>query len=468
MACHRTLAPIHGATLATVARRLAAGSCLLALVGCGGGGGGSAGVTGSVAGLLGSGLVLEVNGQQVAVAAGSAGFEGLASADGSLKIAVRTQPVSPVQLCAVQSTPPGVDCATPTELLLAAGTSPRGLQLLAVHPTSGALAALAGGSTALPDDTTPSALAVSVDGRTGYVLLQRGIAVPGSVQMVQIDTARGTLTPPGAGTLPVGRQPAGVALHPSGRWLYVSAQDGLHVVAVDGSAGRLTPLAGSPFPIPADAGRPAITPDGRFAYLNDSVGRSIHALALDAGTGAPTPLTTSPLAAGIQPSPLAVHPSGRYAYSAETSLGGRGTVGAWAIDAATGALTALAGSPITLPAANASLGESPAQMLLNPAGDTLWAWGWQAMRTARIDPLTGALSATPGTAPPTLVLSAVGVLAVARSGRFLFDAMPCCVFGTGIATLAIDGSTGALASVAGSPFATGSTGQVLAAVPVVR
>src|SRR5512136_277907 len=93
-----------------------------------------------------------------------------------------------------------------------------------------------------------------------------------------------------------------------------------------------------------------------FAYvLTDA--SSVRAFSVNASTGTLTEIGGSPFATGPSPRAFAVHPTGKFAYIVSGSSG----VFAYAINSLTGALTAIAGSP--LPA-----GQYPNWVAADPIG----------------------------------------------------------------------------------------------------
>lgn len=86
----------------------------------------------------------------------------------------------------------------------------------------------------------------------------------------------------------------------------------------------------------------AVDPLDNFVYVSNLGSDNISAFALDAATGALTVVAGSPFAAGTQPSSVAVDPTGMFAYVVNA---GAGTVSVYAIDATTGALTPISASP---------------------------------------------------------------------------------------------------------------------------
>src|SRR5690242_1573490 len=79
-----------------------------------------------------------------------------------------------------------------------------------------------------------------------------------------------------------------------------------------------------------------------FAYVTNSGSNTISAFTIDASTGTLAPISGSPFPSGTQPLSVAIHPSGRFAY---VSNGLSNDVSAYSINPSTGALTPVPGSP---------------------------------------------------------------------------------------------------------------------------
>ena len=93
----------------------------------------------------------------------------------------------------------------------------------------------------------------------------------------------------------------------------------------------------------------ALEPVDSFVYVANAGSNNISGFKLSSGVLAPLPGLA--FAAGMQPSSVAVDPTGKFAYAANS---GSGNISAYAVDAATGELTNLSGSPFPvglLPAA---------------------------------------------------------------------------------------------------------------------
>jgi 6-phosphogluconolactonase len=197
---------------------------------------------------------------------------------------------------------------------------------------------------------------------------------------------------------------------------------------------------------------------GRFAYVSGHYG--IYCYAVDAVTGALTALAGSPCDSGVLTG-VAVDPSGRFAYA---TLGSSNEVRAYAINSSTGNLTAIVGSQLD------GGGIDPVDITVDPSGQFVYMANYSGSIAAfTIDSVTGGLTAVSGspfpTAPP-IVGSVPGVVSVTvdPTGKFLYAALD----QGDISAYVINSSTGALTPVAGSPFLAGSLPQSVRVDPSGR
>ncbi|MFZ1766233.1 MAG: beta-propeller fold lactonase family protein, partial [Candidatus Nitrotoga sp.] len=93
-----------------------------------------------------------------------------------------------------------------------------------------------------------------------------------------------------------------------------------------------------------------------FAYVANQNSDNVSAYTIDAGTGVLTPVTGSPFPAGDAPRSVTVSPNGAFAYVANLISS---NVSAYTINAVTGTLTPVAGSPFTAGTAPTSVTVSP-------------------------------------------------------------------------------------------------------------
>jgi 6-phosphogluconolactonase (cycloisomerase 2 family) len=239
-----------------------------------------------------------------------------------------------------------------------------------------------------------------------------------------------------------------IAVTCHGPFVYLVAGSGISANTIDVNTGALLPVRGSPFssasPSGAQSGAVVVDAMAKFAYLANAQSDNISVLTIDAGTGALAPVTGSPFAAGAAPQIVAIHPSGKFLYSANYASG---NVSGYAIDASTGALTQVAGSPF--PAglgAGTGLGHGPS-VLIDPSGSFAYVINAAASSISawRIDATSGALSEVPGS--PFATGPGPGDSAMDARGRFLYV-----LAGNGIDAFSIDPASGTLTSLAGSPY----------------
>lgn len=265
----------------------------------------------------------------------------------------------------------------------------------------------------------------------------------GQISTLKVDTNAGTLSSAAVST---GSNGVSIAVNPAGTFLYAAD---LSANAIDAfsisSAGVLSTLSGSPFSAPGSGGINGVTIDttGRFLYASGTTASGgtgtgiVDAFSIDAPTGALTSVTGSPFAAGISPAQLMVDPSG-HLYVNDASAG------ILAFSTSGGGLTPIVGSPFPI----GSRG-----LAITPNGKYLYAIDVSTVVTAySIAPSSGSLtqvSGSPFLEPTGGAFS--GKVIVDPKGKFLY------VYNTfgqvTISGLAIDDSTGALSVVTGSPFA---------------
>ncbi len=192
----------------------------------------------------------------------------------------------------------------------------------------------------------------------------------------------------------------------------------------------------------------AVDPSGRFAYAVGATSNTISAYTINATTGQLTQVSGSPWATGELPQSITIDPSGKFVYVANQTSN---NISAYTINGDTGALTPVPSSPF--PA-----GDDPGSVAIDPTGRFAYANNLDDspggdVSGYTINPTTGALTLMPGS--PFLVGSGAFGLAIAPSGEFGYVGFG---NGTQITAFSIDPTTGIPTEVAGSPFAMGGAG----------
>lgn len=272
------------------------------------------------------------------------------------------------------------------------------------------------------------------------------VAVSGSGEIAGFDTsASGGLTPLSGSPFAGAPASYGVTITPDGKRLYVANTSGTSISAFDVAAdGNLSPLPGSPFSSSAPTYGGAVSPDGSLYFVANYDSDEVSVYSVGSG-GALSQVPGSPFAAGEGPIGLAVSPDGKFLYVTNNDFLNNVTpsnISAYAIGAG-GALSPLGGSPF-------AAGLNPGAIGVDPDGRFLYVANFRSDNVAvyAIAP-SGGLSQVPGS-PFATGGQPYGV-AAGPDGTRLFVTNS---FTNNVSAFAV-AADGALTAVAGSPFAAG-------------
>jgi 6-phosphogluconolactonase (cycloisomerase 2 family) len=149
--------------------------------------------------------------------------------------------------------------------------------------------------------------------------------------------------------------PINLAVAPSGKFLYAAVgTNGIEVFSIS-PTGVLALVDQTPSAT-TNTSNLAISPNGQFLFAVDG-DKTVSAYTIDAASGKLTLVAGSPFAAGDQPAAVAVDPSGRFVYVANQ---GSNDVSAYSINS-NGALTEISGSPFIA-------GVQPISVTVDPSG----------------------------------------------------------------------------------------------------
>jgi len=389
------------------------------------------------------------------------------------------------------SSPEGITITPSGKFLYVANNSTSTVSAYSIDAGTGALTAAPGSPYSALN--APNGVIVDPTGKFVYVTSSPTDAVLGYT----INAKTGALTLLSPVPVDTGQSPFNMTFDQSGKFLFVANIDSSNISAysVNPGSGALTPVAGSPFmtgganpfSVVVDAsnqflyatdqsddvsifsinsggsltlrqtvatrsgsammamtsGTTPVTYTSRFAYAANFGGDNVSGFTVDAETGALTEVSGSPFAAGPAPFNVITDPAGKFAYvvnSYEGSGSDAGSLSAYTINASTGILTAITGSPF-------GTGIFPLTGAVDPSGRFLYVGG-ELATFFTINASTGALTAQ------ALPGFETNLMALDPSGRFLYAAI-----GTStIVTYNIDPSSGALtmASSATGPVSTES------------
>lgn len=284
------------------------------------------------------------------------------------------------------------------------------VSMYTIDSTSGTLTSA--GPPVTTGDFGADSVAVDPSGKFAYVANWGEGNTAGSVSTYTINGLTGTLTPTGTIQAPCAPPPSpgscaprSLAVHPSGKFVYVANEGGftptsVSMYAIDATMGVLT-LIGT---VAVDGRAVSVTvePFGKFAYVADggdnsdgSKGVNVSMYSIDGTTGVLTSI--GKIAAGVSPSSITIHPNGKFVYVGNS---GSNDLSIYTIDVTTGKLT-LAGT------VNGILG-----ILIHPSGK----FGYVGSSIYNIDPTTGALTF----AGTTGAGSSPGPSTIHPSGKFAY------------------------------------------------
>ncbi len=221
------------------------------------------------------------------------------------------------------------------------------IQAFTIDHTTGALSTVSG-------SPFPTSGADSITSDPAGRFLFVGNATTGSISVFQINATTGALvaapnSPFTAFNLDFADN---LAVDGSGKFLYVSQGSAflpVYAFFIDQTTGALTPTTLSPFGLNVAKLRTDFT--GKYAVgISTNIGDdSLYVFSIDPTAGTLTPVNGSPFATtAAQLSDLRVHPSSQFVYSFGSDSNGNITpVEGFSLNASTGALSPLSGSPFT-------------------------------------------------------------------------------------------------------------------------
>lgn len=284
-----------------------------------------------------------------------------------------------------------------------ANESSASISIFAINAATGAMTPLTGSP--FVAWSGPRCVAVDPLGRFLYMAVSSGgSGFGGSVAAYTIDTATGLLTEVAGSPYIEGIWPVYVAIHPSGKFAYVaySSQEVVTSFEIDAATGAIKSI--SSINATEWTGCIAIHPSGKFAYVMSR--RSIGTRSIDADTGKLTPVSSGGLYyADATLLSFAVHPSGLFAYMAGMpNPVSAPAVTAISIDTATGRLTEVAVLPIANGWHNVAIDPSGKFLYVSGSGNKVFVFA--------VDPATGMLTELAGS--PLTIRESLGRLEFIR------------------------------------------------------
>ncbi|MBT9332839.1 lactonase family protein [Paracidobacterium acidisoli] len=236
----------------------------------------------------------------------------------------------------------------------------------------------------------------------------------------------------------------------TGDYLYVAnSNSSLNTVAgFSIASGKLAGTNSSPYAIAVTPTTIAITPNNKYLYVADAIAGAIYGYTInsDGSLSVINNGNNGLVATQVYPLAMRVDTSGNWLVIADVSS----DTAVFSVNSSSGALTFVSGTQVALTPGSAG------RIAFNPADNLAFvAMGTGGVNVLNFNSSTGAISANQklasGQAGGTSLSDTS--LAVSPGGNFLFVTETT----TGVKVLSI-ASNGALTSIAGSPYSTGSSG----------
>lgn len=368
-------------------------------------------ISGTVNGMIGSGLVLQNNGgdDRAITANGAFTFNTALNNGTAYSVTVKTQPTNPSQTCAVLNGSGSMNGSPVSNVVVSCvmNSNPVTVDTLGKYAyvstintsaiasyTIGASGALTG-ITGVTAGTRPNPVTIISIGdpatQYAYVSNMGNETTLGTISVYTIQSD-GVLSP--GTTVDVGRYPSAVTVDPAGKFAYVAnmGSNSISAFKINQTTGALTDgTTANTENAPTSV---TIDPLGKFAYAANMGSNSISVYTIDSTTGALSLSTVTPsVAAGTTPVSVTIYAdSAKVAKFAYVANMGSGSISVYTIDSTTGALT---------PGAAVAAGTSPMSVTIDTTGQFAYASNMRSSNISvyTIDSTTGALTA--GTAAPT-------------------------------------------------------------------
>jgi 6-phosphogluconolactonase (cycloisomerase 2 family) len=306
-------------------------------------------------------------------------------------------------------------------------------------PTQGGLLS---GSVIITDGATNSPQIIDLSGN-GY-LVPRFAYVSnegdGTVSIYTVNSKTGQLRSNGY----IVAAASFVTVDPTSRFAYVvnAALDTISAYTINASTGALTPV-GAPLPTGTFPQSITVDPTGKFVYVANNTSGNVSAYTINGDTGALSAVTGSPFGAASGANSVVVSPSGQFAYVADQGASSE-NISAYTVNPTSGALTAVPGSPYAYPSTD---GGRPTSAAADPAGYFLYVTSNNDANIAAfsINAATGALTLVAGSPYP--VTNDAASLTVAPSGKFVYVVSGSGTSDDNLSVFKINTTTGALTLV---------------------
>ena len=287
------------------------------------------------------------------------------------------------------------------------------VSMYTINPTDGTLTSA--GPPVTTGDFDADSVAVDPSGKFAYVANSGGGNTAGSVSMYAINGTSGILTPTGTIQAPCTSgpgscSPSSLAVHPSGKFVYIANEGGftptsVSMYAIDTTTGVLG-LIGT---VAVDGRATSVTldPSGKFAYVADggqnsdgSKGTNVSMYSIDATTGVLTSI--GKIMADLSPSSIAIHPSGKFVYVVNNDSN---DISTYTLNPQTGDLVSIG-----------TLAATAGSIVIHPSGNFAYVTSSGGVAMYTLDTTSGALTFAGTTASGSTPNS----ITIHPSGKFAY------------------------------------------------
>ena len=190
------------------------------------------------------------------------------------------------------------------------------------------------------------------------------------------------------------------------KFVFVCGYSAIQIFSFDPTTGLLTETATSPFhPAGGDVGSLAVV--GEFLVASASAD-AVAVYSINAASGDLTPVSGSPFPIGRAPTQVTIHPSGKFVYAITygpaPGFSEPPMISALTIDASTGSVAVAPGSPAGIGTGTPSseIIPAPPRLAVTPSGNLLYARSvtYDSIFGYRVDLTSGSLAAIDGSPFP--------------------------------------------------------------------
>jgi DNA-binding beta-propeller fold protein YncE len=288
------------------------------------------------------------------------------------------------------------------------------VSMYTINPTDGTLTST--GPPVTSGDFGADSVAVDPSGKFAYVANWGEGNTAGSVATYAINGTTGILTPTGTIAAPCEAPPNpgscapwSLAVHPSGKFVYVANEGGFTPTSVSSYAlDETTGVLGLIGTVAVDGRAASVTvdPSGKFAYVTDggqnsdgSKGTNVSMYSIEATTGVLASI--GKITAGLSPSSIAIHPSGKFVYVVNSESN---EISTYTLNFTTGDLVSVG-----------TLAATAESIVIHPSGKFAYVTSSGGVAMYAIDTTTGALTfagiTAPGSTPDSITIHPSGKFA---------------------------------------------------------